>query len=78
MQVRIVREIRMLRAMWRELKRGYGMTCPGTKGETLETDKAVPSGYRASSRPNQGTIRHPQARNLTEVDDALAQAPLAR
>ena len=33
------------------------MTYPSTKGETLETDKAVPSGCHASSRPEQVSVK---------------------
>jgi hypothetical protein len=41
----------MLRAMRRELETGYGGSYTGTKGETLETAKELPTDYRASSRP---------------------------
>ena len=44
MQVRIVREIRLLRAMRRGWKRDYGVLYPGTKEETPDTDKGSPSG----------------------------------
>jgi hypothetical protein len=40
-QGRVVREIRMLRAMWRELQTGLRNDLFGHKGgETLDTDKA--------------------------------------
>ena len=43
MQGRVVREIRMLRAMWRELETELRNDLYGPKGETPETDKVGPS-----------------------------------
>ena len=49
-QARVVRQIRMLRAM----RRGdYGDSYTGTQGETPDTAKEPPTTYRASSRPYQ-------------------------
>jgi hypothetical protein len=50
-QERIVREIRSLRAMRRELETEPRRVLTGTKGETPDTAKDVPTGHRASSRP---------------------------
>ena len=38
-------------------KRDYGPSYPGTKGETPDTDKERPTGYRASSRPYRRSVR---------------------
>ena len=43
-------------------KRDYGTSYPGTKGETLDTDKERPTGYRASSRPYRGGVRKRRGR----------------
>jgi hypothetical protein len=46
-----VRQIRMLRAMRRELETGLRRLLPGHAGETPDTAKEPPTDYRASSRP---------------------------
>ena len=48
-QVRVVREIRMLRAMWRALKRNHGDSETGTQVETPDTAKEPPPGHRKFS-----------------------------
>ena len=53
-QERVVRQIRTLRAMRRELETESRMLLHGHEGETLETAKETPTGHRASSRPYQG------------------------
>ena len=53
MQERVVRQLRMLRAMWRELETGLVLSYTGTQGETADTANERPTGYRASSRPYQ-------------------------
>jgi hypothetical protein len=50
-QERVVREIRMLRAMRRGLETDYGGFYTGTKGETPATANEPPTDHRASSRP---------------------------
>ena len=56
-QERVVRQIRMLRAMWRELETGLRHLLPGHEGETPDTAKESPKNYRASSRPYQVFLR---------------------
>jgi hypothetical protein len=48
-----VREIRMLRAMWRELETGLRQLLRGHAGGNPDTAKELPTDYRASSRPYQ-------------------------
>ena len=51
MQERVVRQIRMLRAMRRGLETDYGDFYTGTQGETPDTAKRLPTDRRASPRP---------------------------
>jgi len=46
-----VRQIRMLHAMRRGLETGLRRLYSGTKGETSETAKRLPTDYRPSSEP---------------------------
>ena len=46
-----MREIRTLRAMWRELETESRSVLNGNEGGNPDTDKAAPKGHRASSRP---------------------------
>ena len=46
-----MRQIRMLRAMWRELEKGLRRLLNGHAGGNPDTAKELPTGYRASSRP---------------------------
>jgi hypothetical protein len=48
-----VRQIRMLRAMWRELETGLRRLPHGHGRGNPETAKESPTDYRASSRPYQ-------------------------
>ena len=50
-----MRQIRMLRAMRRELETGLRRPYTGTQGETPDTAKEPPTDYRASSRPYQAS-----------------------
>ena len=60
-QERVVRQIRMLRAMWRELETGLRPLLTGHEGETPDTAKERPSDYRASSRPYHRSSQQPPA-----------------
>ena len=53
LQERVVRQIRMLRAMRRELERGLRPRRHGHARRNPDTVKARPTGYGASSRPYQ-------------------------
>jgi hypothetical protein len=53
MQERVVRQIRMLRAMWRELETELRRLPHGHGRGNPETAKESPTDYRASSRPYQ-------------------------
>src|SRR5262249_33744431 len=54
MQERVVRQIRMLRAMWRGPETDHGEFYTGTQGETPDTAKKLPTDLRASPRPYHG------------------------
>ena len=58
-----MRQIRMLHAMRRGLETGLRRLYSGTKGETSETAKRLPTDCRASSRPYQPW---PQRLRVTE------------
>jgi hypothetical protein len=58
-----VREIRTLRARWRELETGLRRLLGGPEGETLDTDKEAPQDYRASPR----TCRDFQTRSSAQI-----------
>ena len=54
MQERVVREIRMLRVMWRELETGLRLSLAGHGGGNPGHRQGTSYvGYRASSRPYQ-------------------------
>jgi hypothetical protein len=54
-QERVLRQIRTLRAMLRELETGLRRLLHWHAGETLDTANGPPTDYRASSRPYQSS-----------------------
>jgi hypothetical protein len=57
-----VREIRMLRAMWRALETGLRNLLTGHEGgNAADTDKELTSDHRASARPDRELLVHGEA-----------------